>query len=454
MPESKQTVLIVDDSEEIREFFQLALEDAGYQVDTAANGEEAFAKIRARRPDVVVLDVVMPKMDGFELLLKLRSDLAPPVPPVILCSGFDVTEDEAFRRGAARFLRKPVDPRDLTAVVANVLAGRPSSAEAATQRHANVSLARQRACEAASRLLDGILAHSSASGESPEILAFEHASMLARYFHVDAVALALLRDDRLVVAAASENPVLAPGTDLGRVLPPAFAIIETGSSLILPDALAHPSFGPHAAGLDGMPGFVGVPVLVEKTVIGVLCALSARHFEVEPEDLSLFRLFSEACSSALSAWARGSFDEQHNGWHGGVFHREVFEQMLDAELRLLDRRGEALELAICDTRDVTALGEAVVHAPAPERLCAGLLGEHCAALYKRSSNGDARPLLAALLETVRVHDNLDAVGVVDLAVTGFAPFTAPDLIRLAELALEKTREAGGSPHRLVIEERE
>ena len=79
------------------------------------DGEDALQKIRRERPDLLVLDVVMPRMDGLELLLKMRSDLAPPIPPAILVSGFDLTEAEALRRGAERFLPKPVDPRGFAA---------------------------------------------------------------------------------------------------------------------------------------------------------------------------------------------------------------------------------------------------------------------------------------------------------------------------------------------------
>src|SRR6188768_4055830 len=103
-----KTILVVDDSEEIRELFSALLEGAGFVVECSDSAEAAFARVRAARPDLMVLDVVLPGMDGLELLLKLRSDLAPPIPPVILCSGFELAESEALRRGAVRFLRKPI----------------------------------------------------------------------------------------------------------------------------------------------------------------------------------------------------------------------------------------------------------------------------------------------------------------------------------------------------------
>ena len=229
-------------------------------------------------------------MDGLDLLLKVRSDLPAPIPPIVLCSGFDLTEEEALRRGATHFLRKPVEAGDLLSIIGEVLAGRAIAAEVTASHRDRAAAARQLAYAKARGLLERI---GIREGGHLADAAFEHVSGLAHYLGVTGVALALLKDERLRVVAASKSPVLARDTDLGEVLPAALAIIETGSALVLPDALAHPSFGIDSRQRQGIRCFVGVPVVVDQVSIGVLCVAATEPVDVQPEDLSLLRLFSE-----------------------------------------------------------------------------------------------------------------------------------------------------------------
>ena len=110
MAEPKKRILVIDDSRDLQEFFRFVLTEAGYEVITASSGEEGFEKAKTLKPDLMLVDLIMPGMDGLELLTRIRSDLAPPIPPAILCSGFELTEEEALRRGALMFVRKPVAP--------------------------------------------------------------------------------------------------------------------------------------------------------------------------------------------------------------------------------------------------------------------------------------------------------------------------------------------------------
>ncbi|MEW6115981.1 MAG: sigma-54 dependent transcriptional regulator [Nitrospirota bacterium] len=104
----KATVLIVDDEEGIRESLSGIFEDEGYQVVTASSGEEAVESVRDHAPDVVLLDVWLPRMDGIETLIKMKeidSNL-----PVIMISGHGNIEVavKATRSGAYDFLEKPL----------------------------------------------------------------------------------------------------------------------------------------------------------------------------------------------------------------------------------------------------------------------------------------------------------------------------------------------------------
>jgi signal transduction histidine kinase/CheY-like chemotaxis protein len=101
-------ILVVDDDPNIRELLTQELSDAGYQVRVAGNGREALALARGERPDLVVLDVMMPEMNGFDVAAVLKNDpLTMDIPIVILSIVQD--RDRGFRLGVDRYLTKPID---------------------------------------------------------------------------------------------------------------------------------------------------------------------------------------------------------------------------------------------------------------------------------------------------------------------------------------------------------
>ena len=108
-------VLIVDDDERLREFVRVNLEIEGYNVREAGNAEEGLAALEAEPPDLILLDVMMPQVDGWEMLRRVQERHGVGAIPVIMFSGKvdEHAAGEAASRGAQGFIGKPFDPRSL-----------------------------------------------------------------------------------------------------------------------------------------------------------------------------------------------------------------------------------------------------------------------------------------------------------------------------------------------------
>ena len=121
--ESAPVALVVNDESDIRELLTVWLTRAGYEVIEAADGEEALQLARRHRPDVAVIDVQLPKLDGYETTRALRADpLTTEMKIVILTSSVrDSDRDIALAAGADLYLRKPFGGRDLGRRVSEVV---------------------------------------------------------------------------------------------------------------------------------------------------------------------------------------------------------------------------------------------------------------------------------------------------------------------------------------------
>ena len=117
MPEEKSlhTILIVDDELNSRKLVKLLLEREGYRALTAANGEEGLILAKVEQPSLILLDVIMPKMNGFEMLRRLREDQDTNRIPVIMVTAKGTEHDIAssFRLGAVFHVEKPYETNDL-----------------------------------------------------------------------------------------------------------------------------------------------------------------------------------------------------------------------------------------------------------------------------------------------------------------------------------------------------
>ena len=119
--------MIVDDDPVVRRMLQLTFEAEGFEVVTAADGVEALAAVRGERPAILVLDIMMPKLDGMKVMRELKADDDLRNIPVILLSakGRNVDQKIGFEVGADDYITKPFSPRKLVERI-NAILGQTS----------------------------------------------------------------------------------------------------------------------------------------------------------------------------------------------------------------------------------------------------------------------------------------------------------------------------------------
>lgn len=116
-------ILVVDDVPTQQDIICAALQNAGFKVTRANDGDEAIQKIQDQAPDLVVLDVIMPRMNGYEVIRELRDNEKTQKLPVVVCStkGTDFDKSWAEDLGADAYITKPFDPKQLISMVQRLL---------------------------------------------------------------------------------------------------------------------------------------------------------------------------------------------------------------------------------------------------------------------------------------------------------------------------------------------
>lgn len=124
-------LLLVDDEPGLREAVQAYLCDSGFTVEVATNGQEGWEKLQQDIPDLVITDIMMPEVDGYQLLKQMREDPRLKSIPVVFLTARGMTSDriQGYQARCDAYISKPFDPDELVAVVENLLARRSNATE-------------------------------------------------------------------------------------------------------------------------------------------------------------------------------------------------------------------------------------------------------------------------------------------------------------------------------------
>lgn len=144
--EKKQKILIVDDEQDIVEFLKYNIEKADYEVSTAMDGEKCIQLVGSLSPDLILLDVMMPKMDGMEVCTRIREmeSIEQPIIAFLTSRAEDYSQIAGFNAGADDYIAKPVKPRVLISRIEALLRRKHASNNTKIETSQNIYLDRER----------------------------------------------------------------------------------------------------------------------------------------------------------------------------------------------------------------------------------------------------------------------------------------------------------------------
>ena len=126
----RRRILVVEDEPDFLELLRIHFKDEGFAIATAKNGVDAVRKARSLQPDLILLDVMLPELDGFAVCEILRNDAATASIPVIMVTGLcgQLTRCAGIESGATEFVTKPTSPEFIVSKVKETLLSRPAPA--------------------------------------------------------------------------------------------------------------------------------------------------------------------------------------------------------------------------------------------------------------------------------------------------------------------------------------
>jgi CheY-like chemotaxis protein len=369
-------VLIVDDSEDLQETLEMILTDEGFEVASALDGQRGLQLARELHPDVILLDMMMPEMDGLEFLSCLASE---PSPPVVANSGFDAYRDEALRRGAVAFLLKPLSMETLMGALRSAIERHAVPPSLLAENAASVELERRRALEESHRAVARL--DETRMSEAHEGL-HRIARWLPSYFGFGTCIVHILRGQDVCIQAVYNGPAqLYEGLRYPRDTVYCDDVMTAGSTLVLTDPVRHPSerFSHHKEIEAGYRFYVGTPLRATPSgaVLGTLCMGDTTPHEFHTEDMHVLQSLGRGAAHGLElgCWP---LDEH------GIFERDYWQVFVEAVVDRATRPGGAgIVMTIASPRE-----------PLPEA-AAGLavvrVGEASVALFWAGRTGTWSP---------------------------------------------------------------
>jgi CheY-like chemotaxis protein len=326
-------VLIVDDCEDLQTTLEMILTDEGFEVSSAFDGQRGLQSARELHPDVILLDMMMPEMDGLEFLSCLASEPSPP--PVVANSGFDAYRDEALRRGAVAFLLKPLSMETLVGALRSAIEQHAVPPSLLAENAASVEHERQRALEESHRAV-ARLDQTGSMSQAHEGLQ-RIASWLPSYFGFGTCLVHILRGQDVCIQAVHNGPAqLYEGLRYPRDTVYCDDVMTAGSTLVLKDPARHPSehFSHHKEIEAGYRFYVGTPLRATPSgaVLGTLCVGDTTPHEFHSEDMHVLQCLGRGAAQGLElgCWPLDA---------RGVFERDYWQVFVDAVVERATRPG-------------------------------------------------------------------------------------------------------------------
>lgn len=284
-------VLVVDDDGVSRLILRQALADAGLPSEDVMSGTAALGWMRARTPSLVMLDLMMPDTDGYEVLAAMRADERLREVPVVVLTALDRDSDvaRAFDLGADDFIRKPFRPVELLARIQSQLRMREYVLAAAhRERDAQVVLE---------------ITQALASSLDIRTILYTVVRRIAEVARVDRCSIVLTRDKGdvgYVVAASDDQDLHDLPIDVEKY-PEIGKVLETGEPLVISDVKEHPLLEVVRSGLPShaFRSLAILPITFDDRRLGVLFLRGHRPIAMGDHELSLARTVASATAIAL-----------------------------------------------------------------------------------------------------------------------------------------------------------